>query len=222
MPILMQGRSDNGNTPLHEAARRGATEIVKLLLFEKAYASNIDRPSGRKLFAFSNAIVYARNDFGNTALHEAANSGNPKVVQLLLSLSDIEAEGMDNWKPLHYASCAGNPETVKILLDRRADVNSRNKWGDMPLHVAAKNRAEAVKTLITAGADVNAIQHNGETPLHIACRSINLYKEAVKALIDAGADVNARDNSGETPIIVAYGFKRIEIVQFLIDAGADI
>jgi len=111
---------------LHEAARRGATEIVKLLLVEKAYASNIDRPSGRKLFAHSNAIVYARNDFGNTALHEAASSGNPKVVRLLVSLSDIEAEGKYNWKPLHYASYVGNPEVVKILLDRHADVNLKN------------------------------------------------------------------------------------------------
>jgi len=44
--------------------------------------------------------------------------------------------------------------------------------------------------------------------------------EAVKTLI--AADVNAKDNSGETPIIVAYRFKHIEIVQSLIDAGADI
>ncbi len=52
------------------------------------------------------------------------------------------------------------------------DVNVRNKFGSIPLHVAAKyGTPDNIAALVRAGADVEAHNKYGLTPLHIAAVS---------------------------------------------------
>jgi hypothetical protein len=61
------------------------------------------------------------------------------------------------------------PEMVRFLVDKVADVNAIDKFGDTPLHKVVEGfvyrRKESVEILIAAGADVNAINFDGLTPL---------------------------------------------------------
>lgn len=75
------------------------------------------------------------------------------------------------------------------------------------------------------GADVNAVGEGGMTPLMLAASLGHL--EAVKALLGAGAEVAARDAREYNALMYATynpeldrGFP--DIVQVLIDAGADV
>ena len=76
-----------------------------------------------------------------------------------------------------------------------------------------------------AGANVNAAGEGGTTPLMLAASLGQL--EQVKAILKAGADVAARDERGYDALMCATynadmdrGFP--EVVQALLDAGADI
>ncbi|KZV71696.1 ankyrin, partial [Peniophora sp. CONT] len=128
-----------GSTALHEAARRGRTEICRLLLNHGAliddtnnnghtplllatYSANLDTihllleypaPDG------SNAATLrcrARNAQGQTALHQAAYYGHARVCCLLLEHGASVDELDNNSKnPLHYAARFGDLNTVRLL-----------------------------------------------------------------------------------------------------------
>ena len=87
------------------------------------------------------------------------------------------------------------------------------------------NVAQIVKVLINAGADVNVRdKSSGIMPLMIAS-SFYMGSDTAQPLIDAGAFVNARDRQdGMTPLFfgILKNPNSPEIVQSLIDAGADV
>ena len=83
---------------------------------------------------------------------------------------------------------AKTAEQTKLLLEKGADVNAKNKFGETAL-MRAKT-AEQTKLLIDAGADVNAKDCDGETALMCAQTA-----EQTKLLLEKGADVNAENTN---------------------------
>lgn len=63
------------------------------------------------------------------------------------------------------------------------------------------------------------VNEKGETPLHVACIAGDLNR--VEKLIEMGHPVNPRDNAGWLPIHEAANHGHTEIVQYLIDHGAN-
>src|SRR6266850_2475373 len=85
------------------------------------------------------------------ALHTAASAQQAAV--------NINAE-------LVQAARSGSEDTVRRLLDQGAVVDSRNRSGDTPLNIAAKNgHTRLGLLLIERGADVNQKDLAGVTPL---------------------------------------------------------
>ena len=125
-----------------------------------------------------------------------------------------------------------NEKTFNLLIKYGADVNSKDKEGNTPLHLK-RNSKGIVKLLIENGADVNVKNNEGNTPLHllklskISCSPFIKDKEyfdfywngSAKLLIDNGADVNARNNKSETPL---FYVKDLEFAKLLIKYGADV
>ena len=67
---------------------------------------------------------------------------------------------------IHDAVGAGNIEAIKQHLASGTDVDSKSKYGDTPLRIAAINGQKEIATLlITKGADVNAKDKKDFTPL---------------------------------------------------------
>lgn len=120
-------------TPLMHAARRGALDLVKLLL--KAGAD-----------------VHAANANTSTALVSACGGGKaPAFEKVVAEL--IAAGAKPNPECLIWAARRGSPNMVKLLADAGADVNTIGRWGVPALHLAAdENRPEMVETLLKLGA----------------------------------------------------------------------
>jgi ankyrin repeat protein len=100
---------------------------------------------------------------------------------------------------------------VKLLVDRGAEINIANKFGQTPLQTAADACSpEVVKFLIDKGAEVNTMNfyNSTSTPLHTAAGWWCL--ESVQHLLKAGADQNIKDNAGRTPLDIAKEFIRSE------------
>jgi hypothetical protein len=111
------------------------------------------------------------------------------------------------------------------------DVNSPDSSGTLPLTAALEQEPKGpgvdpfVRYLVENGADVNAVDKNGWSPLHTAI----LFKQSLETitfLLDKGANVNPvspkrNDLSDATPMVLAIESKRTEVVQLLIDRGAD-
>lgn len=93
-----------------------------------------------------------------------------------------EVDSFGNTK-LHNAVRAGNIGLVCELLEKGADVNVQNRWGNTALHMAAEYGLYRVsKTLssilLNAGADPYIKNVQGITPLDLGLRYAYLSRTA--------------------------------------------
>jgi len=110
---------------------------------------------------------------------------------------------------------------VKALIATGVDVNSRDKLGETPLHVAAVRGYKEISTLLIAkGADVNAEDESGLTPLHAAAWMG--HKEIVSLLIAEGADISAKNEDGVAALHTAALAGRKDTVALLTANDADV
>jgi len=228
-PDLVFSKTSTGQTPLHEAAATGNTDMAKLLLANKA---RVDTKDGA----------------GWNPLHLAAVSGHKEVAELFLaSGADVNAKGgKDGLEPLHLAAAKGYKEVTELLLANGADVNAKTNDGRTPMHLAARKGYKNVAELLRqhGGYDTNAntsqpATSSPPTPLVTACQRGDV--EHLALLLSGGADAKGRD--GATALLIAIreiGYKElddpgprlreispdlrsryVQIVKALLQAGAD-
>lgn len=97
------------------------------------------------------------NIINTRPLYYAASFGLVDVVRLILLTekdSDIDAlGGRASSSALHVAVYRSHPEVVKVLLERGADPNLCNQYGETPMLWAKSNRnTEIQRLLIKHGA----------------------------------------------------------------------
>jgi len=116
---------------------------------------------------------------------------------------------------------------VERMIKRGAPVNFSGYDGLTPLIVAIKySRKSIARLLIKYDADISAMNRFGDFPLSIASSIGNL--DIIEELLLSGADVNKkRFNSktlygdGKTALMIASGNGCSEVVNFLLQNGAD-
>lgn len=156
-------------------------------------------------------------DYDAQHFRSVVMDGNADAVKLFLT-AGMPVETAD---ALRLAIDMDKTEVAKILLERGANANSKDSYGQSIVMTAASNhRTDALALLIAAKADVNVANDYRITPLAVAAEQGHL--DIVNLLVSAGAKVNARDTAGGTALSVAIlrGYK--EIVAALLAAGADV
>jgi len=225
--------SDAGNTPLHMAARRGASDTIHLLLEAgaDARAANLrmvtplhmaaHEPEAARRLIEAGAPVDAADLAGRSPLHWAANNPSDPVAEMLIEHgADVDQRDKHGQTPLHLAASQGNIDVMNTLLEHGADANAKARYNTTPLHMAAAHdRVDAVTLLLRNGADANAKDEYGCTPLHDAARLGHI--ETVRALLANRAQANAVDAYGTTPLHLAARFNRPTVITLLLDHGAD-
>lgn len=196
---------------LIESARRGKIETVSRLLAE-------------------GLPIESQAKDGQTALHAASESGQTKVVKLLLKKSaNIEVRipcplgfySHPNTTPLMLASLKGHEQVVEQLLAAGADPKATyDDDGERNALVCAIHggHLSIVKKFMKLGIKVPSFA------LHrpVACG----YIELLKHLIKAGAGLNFRTEVNGVPLLVAAamhsGNDSIQVIKILLKAGVDI
>jgi ankyrin repeat protein len=157
-------------------------------------------------------------------LADAARARDMAQVRRLLQQPgiDVNAPGQDGTPALHWAVRVNDIETAALLIRAGADPRRANRYGLLPLSLAAQNaNAAMIRLLIESGADANAPDAAGEAPLVTATGLGSL--DAVQALIDAGAVVDAKDKTfQQSALMVAVRANHPPLVKLFLDKGADV
>lgn len=127
----------------------------------------------------------------------------------------------DSRSVLHKAVDADNGDIIRSLLKAGADPMAKASNQATALHDAVwSNRQESIKALLPAYKEQNFSPPGGYngTPVNLAID--RGHTQAVKLFIDAGIDLN--DNKhGEPPLIHAAATGKRQMVELLLNAGAD-
>ena len=121
-------------------------------------ASGIGREAIARLLLAKGADPNLRNRKGSTALHEAAYSGYPNIVQMLIDAgADLNvAESEYGYTPIATAAFKGHPDVVKLLLDAGADPTIPNAQGLDAMQIARSRGHRGVEAVLQ--------QHNRRAP----------------------------------------------------------
>ena len=154
-------------------------------------------------------------------IHRAASFGDVDRLTALLTarpdaVDECDAVGLT---PLQYAACWSQIPAAKLLIERGANVDLAKSW--TPLHyAAAAGQEELAEALLEAGADIDVrSKADDTTPLHVA--TVKRQASMAKFLIGRGASLDLATKSGWTACHFAASEGDVEIMQILLDAGAD-
>ncbi|XP_078148578.1 uncharacterized protein LOC144544033 [Carex rostrata] len=203
--IISEFCDEEGDGPLHYAARLGQTEICEYLI--------------KNFMLDANLTAYS----GKTPLCYAANFGDPNAIESLINCgADFNVKDANGFSPLHDAVIGDNPRAIEVLLSKGAKVDVQNFTGSPLLLATLLGHISCMKVLLAHNADPNELLCGVVTPLLIAMMNNekctfhppNQTKEIVELLIKVGADVN------KIPVLsLAYHSK--ELMEYLLESGAD-
>ncbi len=132
--------------------------------------------------------MYEIDEEGRTPMTRALECGHPRVVELIVSLSEEGADsGGGPELPLHLAARNGRVAEVREHIEQGADMDEADDHGLTPLHWAALNGClDLAKLLVNRGAGINEpdVRFTGLTPMEIA--RLMGYRELVQFLATQG------------------------------------
>ncbi|XP_022749735.1 potassium channel AKT1-like [Durio zibethinus] len=171
------------------------------------------------LMETENMLAQGRMDLPLNLCFATLREDDLLLHQLLKRGLDPNESDNNGRTALHIAASKGSENCILLLLDYGADPNCKDSDGIVPLWVAMlAGHDKVAKLLKENGANINA----GDVG-HYACTAAEQNKlNLLMKIVSYGGDVTRSRHNGYTALHIAVCEGNIEIVNFLLDQGADI
>nr|WEV88805.1 CACTUS [Ochlerotatus fluviatilis] len=153
---------------------------------------------------------FHQNDDGDTYLHLAVIHEAMEVAFNLIHIAPrlwLDIQNDIGQTPLHLSVLTGQPKIVRLLVVAGAKTSIRDIEGNTPLHLACLHRrTDCAKELLTP---LNAVELQHSSPV-------------AQAAIKIPQDLEQWNYNGKRCVHIAAETSNVEILRYLVSAGADI
>jgi ankyrin repeat protein len=185
--VIINSRTNIGESPLHYACNLQEIKIVKLLL--------------------NNGADINLQDFEHeyNILHYAINLGSVELVKLCLDNNiDINRQDIYGNTAIHYSVMENNLEIFNLLINsnKQINVNLWNIEGKLPLHMLFKNSSNIKKEIIDyliESTNLNIQDNDYESCLHMICE-YNIWENYDSILSKKKLDILIKNKNDIRPI----------------------
>jgi ankyrin repeat protein len=232
-------------TPLMIAAREGDVELARVLV---AAGADVNASAGDGKTALAMAIFNGNYDLGSYLVEQKADVNKADAQRFTPLFWAIDRRNMETAPNFPWVVTADPMPLIRRLLDAGADPNAlinntprarmregspRIVFATALMRAAFAADLELVTLLLERGADPKVISRDGETMLSAAAGLAFIHGyhrgkapeerlQVVKRFVELGNDVNQPDDFGITPLMAAANIGNVPVIQYLIDAGADL
>ncbi|MDD5508029.1 MAG: ankyrin repeat domain-containing protein [Bacteroidales bacterium] len=214
-----------GNTALMISCSHLKIDLAKRLI---SAGSNVNQEGERRQTALTETI-----DAFVSGEKEDEHIKLELVKLLIKNGANVNQKYRLGMTPLLSAMYKCSLALIEELIHHGADVNHFQKNGITPL-ISAVERGDIdiIKILLYNGAKVNHRTNSGETALIKTIKKIRYGKETLREacahklkimdiLFEYNADPDLKDKDGYTSLMIAATKNQREIIQKLLEAGAD-
>lgn len=180
------------------ACKKGVVEMVKVFI-EYSDRNCVDKEDSSKYY-----FVNKQNSAGMSGLMWATYNNQIKIVELLVNAKGIiiDAFNISHITAFAWAISYNYYDIGEMLLNKGADINTQDIWGDTLLIKNMVGSLEKVKFLLDNSAKINATNYAGNTALIHAVKSGKI--PVVIALLTRGADPYIKNNDNNMAVDYAY------------------
>jgi uncharacterized protein len=231
--------------PLMFAARDGSLELARILV---GAGADVDAAAGDGKTALALAIFNGNYDVATFLVDKKADVNKADAQRFTPLFWAVDRRNMETAPNFPWMVTADPMPLVHQLLDAGANPNAvvnntprgRMREGSprivfaTPLMRAAfAGDLELVTLLLERGADPAIVSRDGETMVSASAglafihgyhrgKSPEERLQVVKLFVQLGNDVNQPDDYGITPLMAAANGGDTKLIQYLVDAGADL
>jgi ankyrin repeat protein len=195
--------------------KRQRTNPAILKTLHSTFADQTDEAL-LKLVKENPGLVHDMDSSDCTALHYAARHGRVETARWLIGQkADVNTVSYNRFTPMHMVS---NAKLAELLIKGGADLDRKDAWGNTPLQRAAEENSTAVADAILASG----------YKLDLRTAIMLKKRDTVKKMLKDDPKLARQPSKGSglwgdtTPLGLAARQKDKEIVELLLDAGADV
>ena len=232
-------------TPLILAAREGNVDLVRALADAGA---DVNAVAGDGKTALALAIFNGNYEAASLLVDRKADVNKADAQRFTPLFWAVDRRNMETAPNFPWMVTADPLPLIRKLLDAGANPNAvvnntprarmregspRIVFATALMRAAFAADLELVTLLLGRGADPAIISRDGETMLSAAAGLAFIHGyhrerpaaerlQVVKKFVELKNDVNQADDYGITPLMAAANIGDVAIIQYLIDAGADL
>jgi len=232
-------------TPLTLAAREGDVEMARILVNAGA---DVNAVAGDGKTALALAIFNGNYDVASLLVDSKADVNKADAQRFTPLFYAVDRRNMETAPNFPWMVTADPMPLIRKMLDAGANPNAlvnntprarmregspRIVFATALMRAAFAADLDLVKLLLERGADPKILSRDNETMLSAAAGLAFIHGyhrgkppeerlQVVKLFVELGNDVNWHDDYGITPLMAAANYGSVPIIQYLIDAGADL
>ena len=232
-------------TPLMLAAREGHVDLSRLLV---SAGADVNAAAGDGKTALALAIFNGNYEVASFLVDNKADVNMADAQRFTPLFYAVDRRNMETAPNFPWMVTLDPLPLIRKMLDAGANPNAlvnntprarmregspRIVFATALMRAAFAGDLELVKLLLDRGADPKIISMDSENMLSAAAGLVFIHGyhrgkspeerlQVVKLFVELGNDVNWPDDYGITPLMAAGNFGNVPIIQYLIDAGADL